>query len=61
MAGKGRTAVRPASPSETSRAPEPVAPLETWVWKIATAPPQITYIDLTPEVLREALMEVVGG
>jgi hypothetical protein len=48
-------------PGQTPRPPEPVAPPETWVWKIATPPPRITYIDLTPESFREALIGVVDG
>ncbi|MGE8183845.1 hypothetical protein [Pseudomonas mandelii] len=40
---------------------EPVAPPETWIWKIATPPPRITYIDVTKESFREALMGVVNG
>jgi hypothetical protein len=46
---------------ETPPADEPVDPPETWVWKIATPPPRITYIDLTKESFREALMGVVNG
>jgi hypothetical protein len=34
---------------------------EAWVWKISTPPPRITYIDLTEESFREALMGVVDG
>lgn len=48
-------------PGETSPTSEPIEPPETWVWKIATPPPRITYIDLTEESFREALMGVVNG
>lgn len=36
-------------------------PFEEWVWKIATLPPQITYLNLTSESFREALVKVVNG
>lgn len=32
-----------------------------WTWKIATAPPRVEYIELTPASLYRALMEVVNG
>jgi len=48
-------------PGETAPTPEPIEPPETWVWKIATPPPRITYIDLTKESFREVLMGVVNG
>lgn len=32
-----------------------------WAWKIATSPPTIQYIELTPESLFQALMEVANG
>ena len=46
--------------------PEPpaaeAAPKEIkWAWKIATSPPTIRYIELTPESLFRALMEVANG
>ena len=40
--------------------PELPAP-ETWVWKITTPPPRISYKDLTSDSFRSALMEVLGG
>lgn len=40
---------------------DPVAPPETWTWKIATSPPRVTYIDVTKESFREALMGVING
>jgi hypothetical protein len=40
---------------------KPVAPPESWVWKLASGPPRITYIDLTKESFREVLMGVVSG
>jgi hypothetical protein len=46
--------------------PEPpaaeAAPKEIkWAWKIATSPPTIRYVELTPESLFQALMEVANG
>ncbi|WDD93054.1 hypothetical protein Bsp3421_003100 [Burkholderia sp. FERM BP-3421] len=38
-----------------------VPPPETWVWKIATPPPRITYIDLNEDSFRSTLMGVVNG
>ena len=32
-----------------------------WAWKIATSPPTVRYIELTPESLFQALMEVSNG
>ena len=32
-----------------------------WVWKIATPPPRIRYLELNQETFLNALMEVVGG
>ena len=32
-----------------------------WAWKIATSAPTIRYIELTPESLFQALMEVANG
>ncbi len=49
------------SNGETPLAQAPIDPPETWVWKIATPPPRVTYIDLTIESFREALMGVVNG
>lgn len=49
------------TPGETPSPSEPIDPPETWIWKIATPPPRITYIDLTHETFREALMGVVNG
>jgi hypothetical protein len=40
---------------------ELTSPPESWVWKIATPAPRITYIDLTKESFREALIGVVNG
>ncbi|WP_156516572.1 hypothetical protein [Paraburkholderia caribensis] len=56
-----RVRVTVLSPGQTPPQQEAVAPPETWVWKIATPPPRITYIDLTPETFREALIGVVNG
>jgi hypothetical protein len=46
---------------DTPTPSDPIAPPETWIWKIATPPPRVTYIDLTKESFREALMGVVNG
>ena len=35
--------------------------IKEWAWKVATSPPRISYIDLTPESFQNALMEVVNG
>lgn len=40
---------------------EAVAPPETWVWKIATPPPRVSYKELSSETFQSALMEVLGG
>lgn len=48
-------------PGENPHTPEQIATPETWVWKIATPPPRITYIDLNNETFREALMGVISG
>jgi hypothetical protein len=32
-----------------------------WAWKIATSPPDIRFIELTPESLFQALLEVANG
>jgi hypothetical protein len=47
-------------PAEQAPAPEPAAP-EELVWKIATSPPRIQFIELTSETFFSALMEVVNG
>jgi len=39
---------------------QPVAP-EKFVWKIATPPPKVRFIDLQPETFFSALTEVVNG
>lgn len=42
--------------------PEPKrVPPEEWVWKIATLPPRVMYLELTPESFRETLIGVVNG
>jgi hypothetical protein len=44
------------------RSEPPAAPREIqWVWKIATSPPAIQYIELTQESLFQALMEVANA
>ena len=47
-------------PAQRAPAPEPAAP-EELVWKIATAPPRIQFIELNPETFFSALMEVTNG
>lgn len=56
-------AVRVSVVTPGQKAPEelPSAPPNTWVWKIATPPPRVTYIDLNEESFREVLMGVVNG
>ncbi len=44
-------------PAAVSTAPEEIK----WAWKIATSPPSVQYIDLTPESFFQALMEVANG
>jgi hypothetical protein len=39
----------------------PLQSAEAWVWKIASPPPNVVYIDLTADSFREALMSVVNG
>jgi hypothetical protein len=41
--------------------PKPVPREINWVWKIATSPPTVRYIELTRESLLQALMEVANG
>jgi hypothetical protein len=50
-------ATAPPAPPIKSKTAAP----ETWVWKIATQPPRVTYVELTEESFREALMKVVNG
>jgi hypothetical protein len=40
--------------------PNPIAP-EEFVWKIATPPPKVRFIELRPETFFSALAEVVNG
>jgi hypothetical protein len=40
--------------------PQPIAP-EKFVWKIATPPPKVRFIELQPETFFSALTEVVNG
>lgn len=47
---------------ENEPLPEPKhVPIEEWVWKISTLPPQIMYLELTSESFRNALVGVVNG
>lgn len=48
-------------PGDRPKPAEPTAPPETWVWKIATPPPRITYTELNAESFRSALMGVMGA
>lgn len=46
------------------RALDNIASLELprdWIWKISSPPPRITYMDLTEDAFRDALMGVVNG
>ena len=36
-------------------------PVSEWVWKLASAPPKITFVELTEESFLDALMGVVNG
>ncbi|HZG27648.1 MAG TPA: hypothetical protein VE079_04225 [Ensifer sp.] len=51
----------PETTSARSSSEEPPFPAVDWVWKIATKPPVIKFIDLTKETLFEMLMEVSNG
>lgn len=44
-------------PPATTTAAKPIK----WVWKIATSPPVVRYIELTQDSLFQALMEVANG
>lgn len=44
-----------ASPAERT------VPLKDWVWKIATQPPNVTFMELNEEVFRDSLMKIVNG
>jgi hypothetical protein len=50
MAGKSAPPAPESGPQEID-----------WVWKIATSPPSVRYIELTRESLFQALMEVANG
>lgn len=58
-----RVVMNVVSPSEAGKVPvgEGVAPPATWVWKIATPPPRITYAELNEDSFRSTLMGVVNG
>ena len=45
---------------ETSPAKR-VDPLKDWVWKIATQPPNVTFVELNEEVFRDSLMKIING
>ncbi len=53
-----RDAIRIWTEGETPPARKPV---NKWVWKIATPPPRVKYLDLEPEAFDRAMMEVVNG
>jgi hypothetical protein len=57
---QARIRVRVFSHGETP-APEKLPPASTWVWKMATPPPEMRYIELTKESFREALLGVAHG
>jgi len=48
------------SAAASAREPQPESS-EEWVWKIATPPPKVRFIELTPEAFFDALMEIVNG
>lgn len=57
---QARIRVRVVSNGETP-APVKLPPASTWVWKMATPPPEMRYIELTKESFREALLGVAHG
>jgi hypothetical protein len=52
-----RVSVGKPPPSSPPSKPQEI----TWVWKIATNPPIVQFIELTKETLFQALMEVANG
>jgi hypothetical protein len=49
-------------PGERPTSPEkPTVPPSAWRWKLVTSPPRISYIELTQESFRDALVGVVDG
>jgi hypothetical protein len=56
-----RVTITTVAPGNHPSQEEQSAPPETWVWKISTPPPRITYTELNAESFRTALMEVMGG
>ena len=50
-----------SSPKEDALTTEKRPKPEDWVWKISTAPPRVTYIDLDEDTFRSTLMGVVNG
>jgi hypothetical protein len=68
LTGKRSNGIRISMSVADSRQPAPVRASnprqqepEEWVWKIATPPPKVEFIELTAEVFMGALMEVVNG
>ncbi|AYZ65195.1 hypothetical protein EGY31_17825 [Burkholderia multivorans] len=55
-----RVTITEVKPGDQPKPAEPSAPPETWVWKISTPPPRITYTELNAESFRTALMGVMG-
>lgn len=53
--------IAPTGEIQTQPTEDRVSPPENWVWKIATPPPRVAYIDLNEETFRETLMGVVNG
>ena len=41
--------------------PEPVKPVRSWAWKIATPPPRVRCVELCKDSFQDAIMEVVNG
>jgi len=56
-----KISVRVWNQGEEPSPEEKTEPVTKWAWKIATPPPRISYIELTPESFQNALMEVVNG
>lgn len=49
------------APVKINSPPEPEPPKTEWRWKIATSPPRITFTELNPDSLMDAIMEVANA
>lgn len=56
-----RVHVEILEPGQTKSSQPDIAPPLTWIWKIATPPPRIKYIDLNEETFLDALIGVING